>query len=69
MAIVIKYYGIGIDLKEIFIAKVILFKDYSMLIASISSFILNLAFISAIYYNYKNFGFYNNKYNKIKNYS
>lgn len=66
MAIVIKYYGIGIDLKEIFIAKAILFKDYSMLIASISSFILNLAFISAIYYNYKNFGFYNNKYNKIK---
>lgn len=61
-----KYYGIGNDLSEAFIRKAILFKDYSIFIASVSSFILNLAFISAIYYNYKDLTFYNNRQKKFK---
>ena len=47
-----KYYRYGNDFKEIFISRCIMFKDYTMLISTISGFIVNLAFISAIYYTY-----------------
>ncbi len=60
-----KYYGVGSDLKEIFIRRAIFFKDYSIFIASVSSFILNLAFISAIYYSYKDISFYKSKDKKL----
>ena len=61
-----KHYGVGNDLSEIFISKAILFKDYSIFIASVSSFILNLGFISAIYYNYKNITFHKSRQKNLK---
>ena len=61
-----KYYRVGNDLSEIFISRAILFKDFSIFIASVSSFILNLGFISAIYYNYKDITFYKNRQKRVK---
>ena len=61
-----KHYGVGNDLSEIFISKAIIFKDYSIFIASVSSFILNLGFISAIYYNYKDITFHKSKQKNLK---
>ncbi|GEM_PF-5248046 len=58
------YHG---NLREVFISRCIMFKDYSLLISTIAGFIINLGFISAMYYEYNNINFYNYTTQKKKN--
>lgn len=57
IGVLVKNFGAGNNLKELFISKSKLFKEYSLLASSILSFIVNLGLITALYYAYKKVDF------------
>ncbi|MEG2017122.1 MAG: glycerophosphodiester phosphodiesterase [Clostridium sp.] len=57
IGVLVKNFGRGNSIKEIFILRSKLFREYSLLASSILSFIVNLGLITALYYAYKRVDF------------